>query len=68
MTAFLSPEESYEKLLQDFKGRVDANFCRASVAYGSLKKVYSAEVANQELAPSQECSSLKDGLQVCPND
>ena len=65
-TAFLSPQEQYEALKTEFKGRVPLSFCQSSESYGCMKRVYSAEVASAEQPAKQECATISGELKLCP--
>lgn len=64
--AFLSPEEKSEILKSEFSGRVPSSFCESSEAYGCMKKVYSKDLASQQIAPAKECVFVTENLEVCP--
>ena len=64
--AFLSPVEKYEVLKSEFKGRVPLSFCQSSESYGCMKKIYSRQLASEQMAPTRECSLISGELKVCP--
>lgn len=66
-TAFLSPSEKYEALKTEFKGRVPLSFCQSSESYGCMKKIYSRNIASEQMAPSVECSMVSNDLKLCPS-
>jgi hypothetical protein len=56
-TAFLSDDEKTEYFKNQFRGKVDSNFCERAQSYSCMKRVYSRNVSSEQLPPVKNCLS-----------